>query len=91
MVPNPAKKTAAAAVKDARETLADAGTARQRKLGELRSPAPGSQTLITNAMLARLDARAYAARRGASIRPGQGQSDPGEDPAARAEPEPGPA
>jgi hypothetical protein len=34
MVPNPAKKTAAAAVKAARKTLADAEAARQRKLGE---------------------------------------------------------
>src|SRR6266545_2752025 len=63
MVPNPAKKTAAAAVKAARKALADAEAARQRKLDQLRSPAPGSQIVITNAMLARLDVPAGAARR----------------------------
>jgi len=63
MVPNPAKKTAAAAVKAARKALADAEAARQRKLDQLRSPAPGSQIVITNAMLARLDVPVDAARR----------------------------
>ncbi len=63
MVPNPAEKTAAAAVKAARKALADAGAARQRKLDQLRSPAPGSQIVITNAMPARLDVPAGAARR----------------------------
>ena len=62
-VPNPAKKTAAAAVKAARKALADAGTARQRKLDALRSPAPGTTAVITNAMIARLDAPVDAARR----------------------------
>ena len=80
MVPNPAKKTAAAAVKDARKTLADAGTARQRKLGELRSPAPGSQTLITNAMLARLDAPADAARRSLQSAQAQAKATPAKIP-----------
>jgi transposase-like protein len=63
MVPNPAKKAAAAAVKAARKTLADAEAARQRKLDQLRSPAPGSQIVITNAILARLDVPVEAARR----------------------------
>jgi len=63
MVPNPAKKAAAAAVKAARKTLAHAEAARQRKLDQLRSPAPGSQIVITNAMLARLDVPVGAARR----------------------------
>ena len=62
-VPNPAKKTAAAAVKAARKALADAGTARARKLDALRSPAPGTTAVITNAMIARLDAPVDAARR----------------------------
>jgi len=63
MVPNPAKKTAAAAVKTARKTLAGAEAARQEKLAALRSPAPGQATVITNKMLARLDAPVQAARR----------------------------
>src|SRR5271166_241479 len=41
LVPDPAKKTAAAAVKTARKTLASAEAARQDKLTALRSPAPG--------------------------------------------------
>ena len=63
MVPNPAKKTAAAAVKTAKKTLAAAEAARQAKLAALRSPAPGTATVITNQMLARLDAPVDAARR----------------------------
>src|SRR6266851_1403423 len=64
MVPNPAKKTAAAAVKTAKKTLASAGAARQEKLTALRSPAPGTSVMITNTTLARLDAPVQAARRG---------------------------
>src|SRR5271157_1848389 len=63
LVPNPAKKTAAAAVKAARKTLADAAAAREEKLAALRSPAPGTATVITNQALARLDAPVDAARR----------------------------
>jgi len=62
-VPNPAKKTAAATVKNATKNLAEAEAARQRKLDKLRSPAPGQEAVITNAMLARLDAPVEAARR----------------------------
>ena len=62
-VPNPAKKTAAAAVRTARKTLATAETARQDKLAALRSPAPGTSAVITNQVLARLDAPVTAARR----------------------------
>jgi transposase-like protein len=62
-VPNPAKKTASAAVKAAKKTLADAGAARQAKLGALRRPAPGAATIITNSDLARLDVPVDAARR----------------------------
>jgi transposase len=63
MVPDPAKKTAAAAVKTARKTLAAAETAREARLAALRSPAPGTATVITNQALARLDAPVDAARR----------------------------
>ena len=62
-VPNPAKKTAAAAVKTARKALAGAEAARQDKLAALRSPAPGTAAVITNAMLAGFDAPVDAARR----------------------------
>ena len=63
MVPNPAKKTAAAAVKTAKKTLIAAAAAREEKLAALRSPAPGTSTMITNQALARLDAPVDAARR----------------------------
>ena len=62
-VPNPAKKAASAAVSAAKKDLAAAETARQDKLAALRSPAPGTTTMITNAALARLDAPVDAARR----------------------------
>ena len=62
-VPNPAKKTASAAVTAANKDLAAAAAARQDKLAALRSPAPGTTAVITNAMLAELDAPAGAARR----------------------------
>ena len=63
MVPDPAKKTAAAAVKTAKKTLASAEAARQEKLTALHSPAPGTSAMITNTTLARLDAPVQAARR----------------------------
>ena len=63
MVPNPAKKTAAAAVSAAKKDLAQAEAARQRKLDALRQPAPGTTVVITNQILARLDASVDAARR----------------------------
>jgi hypothetical protein len=63
VVPNPAKKTAAAAVRTAQKNLASAEAARDRKLEQLRSPTPGTEAIITNAMLATLDAPADAARR----------------------------
>ena len=62
-VPNPAKKAASATVSAAKKDLAAAETARQDKLAALRSPAPGTTTMITNAALARLDAPVDAARR----------------------------
>ena len=63
LVPNPAKKTAAATVKTAKKALTGAEAARQGKLAALRSPAPGQAVIITNTMLARLDAPVTAARR----------------------------
>jgi transposase len=63
MVPSPAKKTAAAAVKAAKKTLADAEAARQARLSALHRPAPGTAAIITNSDLARLDAPVDAARR----------------------------
>ena len=63
MVPDPARKTAAAAVKAAKKTLAGAEAAREEKLAALRSPAPGTSAVITNQVLARLDAPVQAARR----------------------------
>ena len=62
-VPDPAKKTASAAVTAANKDLAATAAARQDKLAALRSPAPGTAAVITNAMLAGLDAPAGAARR----------------------------
>ena len=63
LVPNPAKKTAAAAVKTAKKTLTAAETAREARLAALRHPAPGTATVITNQALTRLDAPVDAARR----------------------------
>ena len=63
MVPNPAKKTAAAAVSTAKKDLAQAEAARQRQLDALRQPAPGTAVVITNQALARLGAPVDAARR----------------------------
>jgi len=63
LVPNPAKKTASATVTAAKKDLAAAGAAREGKLAALRSPAPGTTAVITNAKLAELDAPVDAARR----------------------------
>ncbi len=62
-VPNPAKKTAAFAVKTAKKDLAAAEAARDAKLTALRSPAPGQPAvLITNQALAKLDTPVTTAR-----------------------------
>ena len=63
LVPNPAKKTAAATVKTAKQALATAGAARAQELAALRSPAPGTSAVITSQMLARLERPVAAARR----------------------------
>ena len=62
LVPSPARKTAAAAVKAARKAAAEAEAAREQELAALRSPAPGTSTVITNQMLARLERPVHAAR-----------------------------
>jgi len=61
MVPNPAKKTAAAQVKAAKKALAAAQAGREAKL-TARHPAPGQAIVITNKALARLGAAVDAAR-----------------------------
>jgi transposase len=61
MVPNPAKKAAAAQVRRA-ETLAGAAeTARDARLLALRSPAPGHPVTITNQMINQLNSPVEAA------------------------------
>jgi hypothetical protein len=62
MVQNPAKKTAAATVKTARKTLAAAAAARETELAALRTPAPGTSTVITNQDLTKLETPVTAAR-----------------------------
>src|SRR5713101_667464 len=63
LVPNPAKKTAAAQVRRA-ETLAAAAEAeRDARLLELRSPAPGQASCLTNEMINALNAPLEAAYR----------------------------
>jgi transposase-like protein len=63
LVPSPAKKTATAAVRAAAKAVTKAEAARAEKLAALRSPAPGTSIVITNQMLARLNAPAGATRR----------------------------
>jgi transposase len=87
LVPNPAKKTAAAAVKTARKHLADAESARQRKLDALHRPAPGSSAVITNAMLARLDAPVGAARRRLETAQADAKATPGKIPLSQHNPD----
>ncbi len=60
-VPNPAKKTAAARVRDAEHAAASAEAARDEALLQLRSPAPGQAVVITNQQLNTLNAPAEAA------------------------------
>jgi hypothetical protein len=64
LVPNPAKKSAYAAVGKARRAADAAETARHAALLALRSPAPGQSVTITNPMLAAINAPVQAARQG---------------------------
>jgi transposase-like protein len=63
MVPSPAKKTAAAAVRAAGQAAATAEAERDAALLALRSPAPGQPVLITNQMINALNAPVEAAYR----------------------------
>jgi hypothetical protein len=63
MVPNPAKKTAAAQIRQADAAAAAAEAARDATLLKLRSPAPGQAVLLTNQVLNALQAPVEAAYR----------------------------
>jgi hypothetical protein len=63
LVPNPAKKAAAAAVASARKALGRAEARRGARLAELKDPAPGTTVVITNKTLSRLEAPVETARR----------------------------
>jgi hypothetical protein len=62
LVPNPAKKAAAAQVRHAEILAAEAQAQRDASLAALRNPAPGQPVTITNQMINALDAPAEAAR-----------------------------
>jgi hypothetical protein len=61
MVPNPAKRTAAARVRAAEAAAQAAGTARDAALLQLRSPAPGQAAYLTNQVINALAAPVEAA------------------------------
>jgi hypothetical protein len=61
MVPNPAKKTAAARIRAAEQAITAAETARDAALLKLRSPAPGQAAYLTNQVINALDAPVEAA------------------------------
>jgi transposase-like protein len=63
LVPNPAKKTAAAQVRRAEVLAAAAQAQRDASLAALRNPAPGQPVTITNQMINALDAPVQAAWR----------------------------
>ena len=63
MVPNPAKKTAAARVRHAEAAAQAAETARDAALLQLRSPAPGQAAYLTNQVINALAAPVEAACR----------------------------
>jgi hypothetical protein len=61
MVPNPARKTAAARIRQAEAAAQAAETARDAALLQLRSPAPGQAAYLTNQVINALDAPVEAA------------------------------
>jgi hypothetical protein len=63
MVPNPAKKTAAARIRQAEAAAQAAETARDAALLQLRSPAPGQAAYLTNQVINALTAPVEAAWR----------------------------
>lgn len=63
LVPNPARKAAAAAVASAARALDRAEAKRDARLAELKDPAPGTTVVITNKTLNQLQAPVGTARR----------------------------
>jgi transposase len=61
MVPNPAKKTAAARIRAAEQAITAAETARDAALLQLRSPAPGQAAYLSNQVINALGAPVEAA------------------------------
>jgi hypothetical protein len=61
MVPNPAKKTAAARIRAAEQAITAAETTRDAALLKLRSPAPGQAACLTNQVINALAAPVEAA------------------------------
>src|SRR5579864_2325009 len=61
MVPNPAKKTAAARIRAAEQAVTAAETTRDAALLKLRSPAPGHAAYLSNQVINALDAPVEAA------------------------------
>ena len=61
MVPNPAKKTAAARIRTAEQAITAAETARDAALLQLRSPAPGQAAWVSNQVINALGAPVEAA------------------------------
>src|SRR6202044_3590647 len=61
MVPNPARKTAAARIRQAEAAAQAAETARDAALLELRSPAPGQATYLSNQVINALNTPVEAA------------------------------
>ena len=63
MIPNPAAKTARAAVASAKKALERAAARRDARLAELKDPAPGTTAVITNKTLTQLGTPVETARR----------------------------
>ena len=87
MIPNPAKKTAAAAAAVAKKNLAAAAAAGEDTLAALRSPAPGTTVMITNRDLAKLDAPVAAARRAMETAQAEAKATPAKIPLSEHNPD----
>ena len=90
MVPNPARKTAAARIRQAGAAAQAAETARDAALLQLRSPAPGQAGCLTNQMINALGAPAEAAWRELDEADKAAATIPGPHPPRRARPGHGP-
>ena len=86
LVPNPAKKAAAAQVRHAEILAAAAQAQRDASLAALRNPPPGQPVTITNQMINALDAPVEAAWRRTPSRPGRRGSRPRPHPPRRDRP-----